>query len=92
MTLTIPTINFADGTPVPLIGLGTYGLQGNPGADAVASALQQGYRLLDTAAQYNNETAVGEGIRRSGVARDEVVITTKVAGGSHGRAVPERSG
>lgn len=86
MTLTIPTINFADGTPVPLIGLGTYGLQGNPGADAVASALQQGYRLLDTAAQYNNETAVGEGIRRSGVARDEVLITTKVAGGSHGRA------
>ncbi|WP_176745920.1 MULTISPECIES: hypothetical protein [unclassified Brevibacterium] len=38
MTLTIPTINFADGTPVPLVGLGTYGLQGNPGADAVASA------------------------------------------------------
>ena len=86
MTLSIPTTNFADGTPVPLVGLGTYGLQGNPGADAVAAALQQGYRLLDTAAQYNNETAVGEGIRRSGVARDEVLITTKVAGGSHGRA------
>lgn len=86
MTLTIPTINFADGTPIPLVGLGTYGLQGNPGADAVAAALRQGYRLLDTAAQYNNETAVGEGIRRSGVARDEVLITTKVAGGSHGRA------
>ncbi|WP_297742202.1 aldo/keto reductase [uncultured Tessaracoccus sp.] len=86
MTLTIPTINFADGTPIPLVGLGTYGLQGNPGADAVAAALQQGYRLLDTAAQYNNETAIGEGIRRSGVPRDEVLITTKVAGGSHGRA------
>jgi len=86
VTLSIPTTNFADGTPVPLVGLGTYGLQGNPGADAVAAALQQGYRLLDTAAQYNNETAVGEGIRRSGVARDEVLITTKVAGGSHGRA------
>ena len=41
MTLTIPTINFADGTPIPLVGLGTYGLQGNPGADAVAAALQQ---------------------------------------------------
>ena len=54
MTLSIPTTNFADGTPVPLVGLGTYGLQGNPGADAVAAALQQGYRLLDTAAQYNN--------------------------------------
>lgn len=85
MTLSIPTTHFADGTPIPLVGLGTYGLQGNPGADAVAAALQQGYRLLDTAAQYNNETAVGEGIRRSGVARDEVLITTKVAGGSHGR-------
>ncbi len=86
MTLTIPTIDFVDGTPIPLVGLGTYGLQGNPGADAVAAALQQGYRLLDTAAQYNNETAIGEGIRRSGVPRDEMLITTKVAGGSHGRA------
>lgn len=86
MTLSIPTTNFADGTPVPLIGLGTYKLQGNAGADAVAAALRQGYSLVDTAAQYNNETAVGEGIRRSGVARENVMVTTKVAGGSHGRA------
>lgn len=86
MTLTIPATTFADGSPIPLVGLGTYGLQGNPGADAVAAALRQGYSLLDTAAQYNNETAVGEGIRRSGVAREKVLVTTKVAGGSHGRA------
>lgn len=70
---------------MPALGLGTSGLQGPEGAAIVSQALADGYRLIDTAAQYNNETAVGAGLRDSGVARDEVVITSKVAGGSQGR-------
>ena len=81
----VPTTTFADGSSIPLIGFGTGGAQGSPGADRIASALRAGYRLLDTAAQYNNETAVGEGLRRSGVDPDEVLVTTKVSGGNHGR-------
>lgn len=70
---------------MPVLGLGTGGLQGREGAATVSQALTEGYRLIDTAAQYNNETAVGAGLRDSGVARDEVVITSKVAGGAQGR-------
>lgn len=83
--MTVPTTTFADGSSIPLIGFGTGGAQGPAGADVIASALRAGYRLLDTAAQYGNETAVGEGLRRSGVDPDEVLVTTKVAGGDHGR-------
>lgn len=81
----VPTTTFADGSTVPLIGFGTGGAQGPAGADIIASALRTGYRLLDTAAQYGNETAVGEGLRRSGVDPAKVLVTTKVAGGDHGR-------
>lgn len=84
-TLIIPSTTFRDGSSLPLIGLGTYALQGTRGAQAVANALQTGYRLLDTAQQYNNESSVGEGIRWSGVPRDEVLVTTKIAGGNQGR-------
>lgn len=84
-TLSIPSTTFRDGSSLPLIGLGTYALQGTRGAQAVANALQTGYRLLDTAQQYNNESSVGEGIRWSGVPRDEVLVTTKIAGGNQGR-------
>ncbi|GAA4284411.1 aldo/keto reductase [Brevibacterium daeguense] len=79
-----PTIPLNETIDIPLIGLGTYGLQGPPGADAVAAGLQSGYRLIDTAAQYGNEAAVGEGIRSSGIDRDEIMVTTKVAGGDQG--------
>ncbi|WP_114853937.1 aldo/keto reductase [Brachybacterium sp. YJGR34] len=83
--MTTPTTTFADGSSIPLIGFGTGGSQGPAGADVIASALRTGYRLLDTAAQYGNEAAVGEGLRRSGVDPAEVLVTTKVAGGDHGR-------
>ncbi|MGO1200440.1 MAG: aldo/keto reductase, partial [Dermabacteraceae bacterium] len=81
----VPTTMFADGASIPLIGFGTGSAKGSAGADVIASALRTGYRLLDTAAQYGNETAVGEGLRRSGVDPDDVLVTTKVAGGDHGR-------
>ena len=83
--LAIPTTPLADGTPFPLLGLGTGSPKGPDGAEVVAAALREGYRLVDTAAQYGNETAVGEGVRRSGVDPAEVLVTTKIAGGDQGR-------
>jgi diketogulonate reductase-like aldo/keto reductase len=66
------------GARIPLIGLGTWDLRGKTCAKMVDEALGLGYRHIDTAAMYGNEEAVGEGLRASGVPRDEVFITTKV--------------
>ncbi|MCO6385702.1 aldo/keto reductase [Aliihoeflea sp. 40Bstr573] len=68
----------ANGASIPALGLGTWTLKGEVCADLVAHALGIGYRHLDTAASYGNEMDVGEGLRRSGLARDEVFVTTKV--------------
>ncbi len=72
-----------DGTTIPAVGFGTSGLKGQAAVDAVVSALEKGYRLLDTAVNYGNEAEVGEGIRRSGVPRDEIVVTSKIPGRHH---------
>jgi len=82
-TTPVPTHLLADGTALPAVGFGTYPLRGTEGAEAVASALHAGYRLLDTAVNYDNEEAVGEGLRRSGVPRDEVRVTSKIPGRHH---------
>ena len=71
------TLSVRDVT-VPRLGLGTYKLQGADAVTAVSTALEVGYRHIDTAAMYENEEAVGEGIRRSGVPRADVFLTTKV--------------
>jgi diketogulonate reductase-like aldo/keto reductase len=63
---------------IPQIGLGTSRLEGEVCSELVATALGLGYRHVDTAQGYGNEAAVGDGIARSGVPRDEVFITTKV--------------
>ena len=68
----------ANGARIPALGLGTWTLEGEGCAKAVAHALACGYRHIDTATMYGNEAAVGEGLRASGVARDEVFVTTKV--------------
>jgi len=68
----------AHGARIPLVGLGTWALRGRTCAKMVEEALRLGYRHIDTAAMYGNETEVGEGLRASGVPRDEVFITTKV--------------
>jgi 2,5-diketo-D-gluconate reductase B len=68
----------ANGARIPLIGLGTWDLRGKACARVVGEALGLGYRHIDTAAMYRNEDEVGEGLRASGVARDDVFITTKV--------------
>ncbi|HKK76048.1 MAG TPA: aldo/keto reductase [Saprospiraceae bacterium] len=67
-----------DGNTVPILGLGTYDATGDKGAKAVQMALEKGYRLIDTAAYYENEEAVGKGIKESGVPREEIFVTTKL--------------
>lgn len=83
-TLNPPVLVQNDGLPIPQIGLGIYGPDDNEAADAVANALATGYRSIDTAAFYLNEAGVGEGLRRSGIPREEVHVTTKVWGDDHG--------
>lgn len=83
MDKAIPEVTLNDGTRLPVTGLGTYGLWGNAGANAVASGINAGYRLIDTAYNYENEGAVGEGIRRSGVSRKDLWVTSKLPGRYH---------
>ena len=68
----------ANGARIPQIGLGTMTLTGDVCVNAVKAALQIGYRHLDTAIHYGNERETGEGLRQSGIKRDEVFVTTKV--------------
>jgi len=72
-----PTVTLAHGAVLPVLGLGTWPLRGAEGAAAVRTALEAGYRLIDTAENYRNEDAVGQGLRDSGVPREEVFLTTK---------------
>jgi 2,5-diketo-D-gluconate reductase A len=72
-----------DGQQLPAIGFGTYPLSGEEGIAAITSAIEVGYRLLDTAVNYENEREVGEAIRRSGVPREELVVTSKIPGRHH---------
>lgn len=88
--VTIPTLTLNDGTTFPELGLGTYNLRGDEGVDAIVAAVGNGYRLLDSAVNYENETEVGEAVRRSGI-RDELIVTTKVPGRDHGFDETRRS-
>lgn len=76
----VPTRTLRDGLRLPAIGFGTYPLKGFEGRDAVADAIAAGYRFIDTAYNYENEGAVGAGVRQSGVARDELVLQSKLPG------------
>jgi len=80
----IPSYPMNDGRTIPAIGFGTYNLRGEDGIASIVSALKTGYRLLDTALNYKNEGQVGEAIRRSGVDRGEIMVTTKLPGRHHG--------
>jgi diketogulonate reductase-like aldo/keto reductase len=68
----------ANGAAIPAIGFGTWTLKGDDCASLVAKALADGYRHIDTARMYDNEDAVGEGIAGSGIARNDIFVTTKV--------------
>ena len=66
----IPSVYSGDGLEMPAIGFGTYRLKGAEGARAIEDAIKLGYRLLDSAVNYENEGALGKAIRKSGVPRD----------------------
>jgi diketogulonate reductase-like aldo/keto reductase len=82
----IPQHLLNDGASLPVIGFGTYPMTGGAAVDAVVAALDAGYRLVDTAVNYENEADVGKAIRRSGVPRDEIVVTSKLPGRHHAYA------
>lgn len=78
MTITPPHVTLNNGVSMPAIGLGVYQSSPKDTADAVTTALQAGYRHIDTAAAYFNELEVGEGLVKSGIDRSEVFVETKI--------------
>jgi 2,5-diketo-D-gluconate reductase A len=78
--MSIPAISLNTGTTIPQVGLGSWPLDDAQAADAVVAAIEVGYRHIDTATKYGNESGVGEGIRRSGISREELFVTTKLDG------------
>ncbi|WP_068109827.1 aldo/keto reductase [Tropicimonas marinistellae] len=91
----MPTLTLNDGNTIPQLGFGIWHVPPATTSDTVKSALGLGYRLVDGAFYYSNETEMGEGLRASGVSRDEVFLTSKIWNGDHGaekaRASVERS-
>jgi 2,5-diketo-D-gluconate reductase A len=80
---TVPTITLNNGVEIPQLGFGVYQVKPEETAQAVQAALEVGYRHIDTAEMYRNEAGVGEGIRNSGVPREEVFVTSKLNNGFH---------
>ena len=81
----VPTVELNNGVQIPQIGFGTYKIPAVETASVVQTALELGYRHIDTAQMYRNEFEVGEGLRRSGIPRSEVFITTKLNNAFHSR-------
>ena len=79
----VPRVTLNDGNSLPAIGFGTYPLRGDEAVAAIGSALEIGYRLIDTAVNYGNEADVGRAVRQSGLARDDIQITSKLPGRHH---------
>ena len=82
---TAPLWELNDGRQMPVLGFGTYSIN-DP--QVFVEAIDAGYRLLDTATRYENETEVGRGIAESPVSRDELFVTTKLPGNAHGSQGP----
>jgi diketogulonate reductase-like aldo/keto reductase len=78
-------VTIADGVRMPLVGLGTWKATGHEAYDSVRTALDVGYRHIDTATFYGNEEAIGRAVRESGLARDDIFITTKLPPDNAGR-------
>ncbi|TDC43076.1 aldo/keto reductase [Micromonospora sp. KC213] len=83
MANTVPDITLNDGNTIPQLGFGVYQIAPEDTVEAVGTALEIGYRHIDTAEMYGNEAEVGEAIRRSGLDRDEVFVTSKLNNGFH---------
>jgi diketogulonate reductase-like aldo/keto reductase len=79
----IPELTLRSGIQLPHIGLGTYTLKGQAGASAIKNGIQLGYRLLDSAFNYENEGTLGAAIRDSGIPREQLLVTSKLPGRHH---------
>jgi 2,5-diketo-D-gluconate reductase A len=77
MAMMAPTVGLAHGAQMPVLGLGTAPMDDDETAEAVRTAIESGYRLIDTAENYGNEVGVGRGLRDSGIDRQQVFLTTK---------------
>lgn len=78
MAQTVPTLKLNTGAPIPQIGYGVFQVPADQVVEPVRTALEAGYRLIDTAAAYGNEKGVGQAVRESGVPREEIFVTTKL--------------
>lgn len=79
----IPEVTLNDGLKLPAIGFGTYKLNGSDGVESIKQAVKIGYRLLDSAFNYENEGAVGAAVRQCGLPREELIIASKLPGRHH---------
>lgn len=84
MTINQAFVKLNTGVSMPLLGLGVYDMYNQEAEAAVVTALETGYRLIDTAAMYENEAEIGRAIRSSAIPRNEIFLTTKVANPDHG--------
>ncbi len=82
--ITTPLATLNNGLKMPLLGLGVYDMYRKEAEQVVSEALEIGYRLIDTASMYDNETEVGSAVRSSGIPRTDIWITTKVGNGDQG--------
>jgi len=82
-TMTVSTITLNNGTSIPQLGFGVFQVPPEKTAETVTKAFEVGYRHIDTAEMYQNEEGVGEAIRSSGIARDELYVTSKLNNGFH---------
>ena len=80
----IPTLDLNDGRAIPQLGLGIYAMKGEEGIDAIDAGIDNGYRLLDTAVNYENEREVGQAIVNNGIPREELFVTSTIPGRHHG--------
>jgi diketogulonate reductase-like aldo/keto reductase len=79
-----PYTTLNNGVRMPLFGLGAWDMYGKEAEQATLDALEIGYRLIDTATSYNNEKEIGNAVRKSGVPRNEIFVTTKLPNPRHG--------
>jgi diketogulonate reductase-like aldo/keto reductase len=86
-----PTLSLNNGVVMPQLGFGVWQVPDDEAATAVSTAFEVGYRAIDTAAMYRNEEGVGRAIARSGLAREDLFITTKLNNDAHGTEAPLRA-
>src|ERR1700755_1651615 len=80
----VPMIQLNNGVRIPQFGFGVFQIPSDETVEAVRAALDAGYRHIDTAQMYGNEAEVGRAIAESGIARDEIFVTTKLDNDGHG--------